>query len=142
MKDFRKLCILKGVHPREPKKKLGKTHKTYYHLKDISYLQTDKTIDYFKKYKIFKQKLQKAIAKRDTTRVKSLKEEKPQLDINHIVKERYYHFEDALRDLDDSLSMLSLFAKFPSHRLFNIDPVKIEISNTLLLMFKAFIVKQ
>lgn len=82
------------------------------------------------------------MAKRDTTRVKSLKEEKPQLDINHIVKERYYHFEDALRDLDDSLSMLSLFAKFPSHRLFNIDPVKIEISNTLLLMFKAFIVKQ
>lgn len=39
LKDFRKLCILKGVHPREPRRKAGKTHMTYYHLKDIKYLE-------------------------------------------------------------------------------------------------------
>lgn len=39
--------------------------------------------------RIYKAKLKKAIAKRDRTRIQSLKEEKPQLDINHIVKERY-----------------------------------------------------
>ena len=38
IKDFRKLCILKGVHPREPTKKLGNTSTVYYHTKDIKYL--------------------------------------------------------------------------------------------------------
>lgn len=98
---------------------------TYYHSKDIKYLEQDKLIDYFRQMAIYKRKLKNAIAKKDVTKVQSIKENKPLLDINHIVRERYADFGDAVKDLDDALSLISLIEKFPSHRLFKIDPVKI-----------------
>lgn len=48
IKDFRKLCILKGVHPREPSKGIKNSNTTYYHLKDIKYLSQDRLMNYFR----------------------------------------------------------------------------------------------
>lgn len=142
IKDFRKLCILKGVHPREPTKKLGQSSTVYYHGKDIKYLQEDKAIDYFKTVQIFKRKLKKAIVRKDERKLKDLKECKPQLNINHIVKERYVNFEDALKDMDDCVSNLALFSTLPSHRVFKVDPEKIKISKALIDFFKLYIQSQ
>ena len=51
-----RICILKGIYPREPKHKPNKTQ-TYYHAKDIAYISHEPIIDYFRKMKAFLKKV-------------------------------------------------------------------------------------
>ncbi|XP_062873836.1 pescadillo [Trichomycterus rosablanca] len=115
--DFRRLCILKGIYPHEPKhkKKVNKgstAQRTFYLLKDIRFLLHEPIIGKFREYKIFVRKLRKAYGKAEYGSVEKLKENKPAYKLDHIVKERYPTFIDALRDIDDSLSMCFLFSTF------------------------------
>ncbi|CAO3685063.1 unnamed protein product [Umbelopsis ramanniana] len=117
--DFRRLCILKGIYPREPrnKKKANKgstAPTTFYYHKDIQYLLHEPVLHKFREYKAFAKKLAKVMAKGQYSTAKSLEEHnKPVYSLDHIVKERYPTFVDAVRDLDDALSMLFLFATMP-----------------------------
>lgn len=65
--------------------------------------------------KSYAKKVARYTRKRDFAKVQSLEEHlKPQYSLDHLIKERYPTFMDALRDLDDALSMLYLFAALPN----------------------------
>uniref|UniRef100_A0A8C4TKJ6 Pescadillo homolog n=1 Tax=Erpetoichthys calabaricus TaxID=27687 RepID=A0A8C4TKJ6_ERPCA len=113
----RRLCILKGIYPHEPKhkKKVNKgstAPRTFYLVKDIRFLLHEPIVNKFREYKVFVRKLRKAYGKAEWSTVQHLRENKPGYKLDHIVKERYPTFIDALRDLDDALCMCFLFSTF------------------------------
>lgn len=115
--DFRRLCILKGIYPHEPKhkKKVNKgstAARTFYLLKDIRFLLHEPIVGKFRDYKVFVRKLKKAYGKTEWSDVERLRENKPTYKLDHIIKERYPSFIDALRDIDDALCMCFLFSTF------------------------------
>ena len=115
LNDFRRLCILKGIYPREPKKKFKGSDKTYYHRKDIHFLMHDQLLDKFRAIKSHMKKFHRAMNRGDKGLAASLLRNKPTYSLHYILKERYPTFPDALRDMDDALTLLSLFSSFPSH---------------------------
>ncbi|XP_017767006.1 PREDICTED: pescadillo homolog [Eufriesea mexicana] len=117
--DFRRLCILKGIYPREPRnrKRAQKGEpgiKILYHKKDIQFLMHEPIIWKLRDFKVFNRKVGRARALREFSEMKRYLNNHPTLKLDHIVKERYPTFIDALRDLDDCLTLCFLFSTFPS----------------------------
>lgn len=117
--DFRRLCIFKGIYPREPrnKKKANKGSTkpvTFYYFKDIQYLLHEPILNKFRQHKTFAKKLNKLISKNEVGDAKRLNSAQTGLKLDHIIKERYPTFQDALRDLNDPLNMIYLFANMPA----------------------------
>ncbi|USP82320.1 Pescadillo -like protein [Curvularia clavata] len=118
--DFRRLCIFKGIYPREPrnKKKVTKgstAATTFYYTKDIQYLLHEPLLAKFREHKAVAKKIGRALGRGEAGDASRLEKNlMPKVKLDHIIKERYPTFVDALRDLDDALSMLFLFANLPS----------------------------
>jgi len=93
--DFRRLCILKGIYPREPKNKKkaagksGNTNNTFYYTKDIKFLLHEPLVQKIRDQKAFMKKLKKASGKRQTAVVNQLQQNKPTYTLDHIIRERY-----------------------------------------------------
>ncbi|KAH9944466.1 Pescadillo N-terminus-domain-containing protein [Epithele typhae] len=110
--DFRRLCILKGIYPREPRsrKKANKGSSAptnFYYAKDIAYLAHEPVLRKLREHKAFAKKLTRALGRGEWSSAKSLEENKPVYRLDHIIKERYPTFVDAVRDIDDALCMTS-----------------------------------
>jgi pescadillo protein len=141
LKDFRRLCILKGVYPREPKRKMEGTNKTYYHVKDINYLAHEKILEKFREIKTSLKKYKRHLRRDDPEKAKKIKENMPTYTLNHLIKERYPSFADALRDLDDPLCLINLFAAFQAHKTYDIPNDKIQLCVRLSKEFNYYVVK-
>ncbi|KAG6716059.1 hypothetical protein I3842_04G028500 [Carya illinoinensis] len=111
---FRRLCILKGIFPREPKKKVKGNHHTYYHVKDVAFLQHEPLLEIFRDKRAYEKKIKKAESKKNPDLANRLRTRIRTYTLDRIIRERYPKFVDALRDLDDCLTMVHLFAALPA----------------------------
>ena len=143
--DFRRLCIFKGIYPREPrsKKRVSKSSTpstTFYYTKDIQYLLHEPLLAKFRDQKALAKKIAKALGKNEVNDAVRLERNlTPRIRLDHIIKERYPTFVDALRDLDDALSMLFLFANLPSTA--DVPPKVVAKCQRLTLEFEHFLIR-
>jgi pescadillo protein len=124
---------------REPKKKAKGQGKTYYHVKDINFLAHEPLLETFRALRSYERKIKKAKAKRAYHAVDRLEERKPQYGLDHLVKERYPSFGDALRDFDDPLTLTHLFALLPADKRHGIPVELVQRARALALEFQAYV---
>ncbi|KAF8078453.1 Pescadillo N-terminus-domain-containing protein [Lyophyllum atratum] len=110
--DFRRLCILKAG---KKANKGSSAPTSFYYAKDIAYLAHEPVLKKLREHKAFAKKLSRALGRGEWSSAKSLEDNKPVYRLDHIIKERYPTFIDAVRDIDDALCMIFLFASLPSN---------------------------
>lgn len=85
---YRKLCILKGIFPREPKKKVKGNHHTYYHTKDILFLKHEPLLEKFREMRAYEKKIKKAVSKKNRELAERLLTRKPSYTLDMLIRER------------------------------------------------------
>jgi pescadillo protein len=137
--------VLLGIYPREPrsKKRASKSSTpstTFYYTKDIQYLLHEPLLNKFRDQKALAKKIAKALGRNEVSDAARLERNlTPRMKLDHIIKERYPTFVDALRDLDDALSMLFLFANLPSTE--NVPPKIIAKCQRLTMEFEHYLIR-
>lgn len=129
---------MKGIFPKEPKKHFKGVNKTYYALKDIKYLGREKLLTKFRQIKAYEKKIIKAKHKEEKFDAKKLIENKPSYSIDHIIKERYPRFIDAIQDMDDALCLINLFSNLPKYDLLKISSETVNLCKRVIREFNLY----
>ena len=87
----------------------------------------------------YSKKVKKARAKKNFELARQLERRAPGYKLDHLVRERYPSFVDALRDVDDALSMVHLFATLPADDKHAIPVAMVQMSRRLVLEWQAFV---
>jgi len=113
IQQFRKLCILKGIHPVEPglKRIRKQSSKTWYYLKDVNFMRRDELVQWYREMHAYQKKKAYLKGVNRPVELAALKQRKPKLNMEHFVRERYPSLQDAVNDLDDAISMICLFVE-------------------------------
>ncbi|XP_050074172.1 pescadillo homolog [Anopheles maculipalpis] len=143
IQDFRQLCILKGVYPREPKNRARAQHgskelRILYHKKDITFLLHEPIVWTLRDRKIFNRRIKHAAAKQNMSLRDIRLHNYPQLKLDHIVKERYPTFIDAIKELDDCMTLLFMFSTFPATKIITRELTR--MSRRLTVEFMHYII--
>ena len=111
LRQFRRLCILKGVFPRPaPSGNAKLRNKTMFLRKDITFLAQDPIVDTLRQKLAFRKKKKRLITRREPEALRRLERGRPIMRLDHIIRERYPTFQDAVRGLDDALTLLGVVA--------------------------------
>ncbi|XWS32738.1 hypothetical protein CRYUN_Cryun22dG0015300 [Craigia yunnanensis] len=85
------------------------------------YILHDPLLEKFREIRAYQKKIKKAKAKKNDELARLLLSRAPSYKLDMVIRDRYPTFVDALRDLDDPITMVHLFAMLPA-----IDRLKIE----------------
>lgn len=146
--EFRKLCIFKGIYPKDFKeiplkyrKKFYK-HKVFYTRNDFLKLSHEKIINDFRKIKIYLKKYKKCkLTLEDFTRSKNIVANFPVYKLEHIIKERYPILSYAVDHLDDALSCIIAYSQLPSNHKYGIKNNMVKTCEMLKDHFHYYVYK-
>ena len=95
----------------------------------------------FREQQAHDRKVVRAIGRNNAALAQKLEARRPEARLDHLVRERYPSFVDALRDLDDPLTLLHLFAALPADRRHEIAARRCNNARRLCLEWSAYVVR-
>ena len=95
-------------------------------------------LEKFREIKAHMKKHKKLLGRREEKLAENHLKKVPKYSLAPIIKDRYPGFVDALRDLDDALCLISLFAQFPQHLTLEVKKKDLEACQTLYKDFMLY----